>query len=149
MTARLSFTRILRHPPEKVWRALTTGAILADWLYPNDFRAVEGAAFTFHGPVQPHWNGKITGTVLTVEEHVRLSLRWRSDGVGNAPPLDTVVTFSLEPNGQGTRLTLEQDGFLPDQIRNRAGAQAGWPMLLDRLDHLLERVHGGQTCNPE
>ena len=53
MTARsqtesISFEFDLPHSPEKVWRALTEPALLAEWLLPVfDFRLERGAAFTF------------------------------------------------------------------------------------------------------
>jgi uncharacterized protein YndB with AHSA1/START domain len=33
--------RDLPHPPEKVWRALTQSALVAEWLMPNDFELKE------------------------------------------------------------------------------------------------------------
>jgi Uncharacterized conserved protein len=43
----------LRHPPEKVWRALTDPALLAEWLLPAiDLKLEPGAAFTLK--TQPH-----------------------------------------------------------------------------------------------
>lgn len=148
MMSALTLARSLSHPPEKVWRALTEGQILADWLFPNDFRAVAGQAFTFRSPAQPHWNGVITGTVLELERPQRLVIRWQADGVDGAPPLDTVVTFRLEPAGTGTLLHLQHEGFLPGQARNRSGAEAGWPRFLDRLDLTLQRLEGAATCKP-
>jgi len=149
MSAKLSFRRELRHPPSRVWRALTNSAILADWLFPNNFRAVEGENFTFKGPAQPHWDGTITGTVLSAEEPTRLSLQWKANSIDGARPLETVVTFTLEPFGSGTILLLEQDGFLPDQIRNRSGAESGWPRLLNHLEVTLQRLEGDQACTQE
>lgn len=39
--------REIRHPPEKVWRALTESELIASWLMPNDFWAEVGHRFTF------------------------------------------------------------------------------------------------------
>lgn len=144
----VTLTRVLRHPPDRVWRALTDSEILADWLFPNDFLAVVGQCFTFRCPAQPHWNGVVTGTVLTLDPPHRLSIRWQADGTDGAPPLDTVVTFTLEPSGTGTHLHLVQDGFLPGQTRNLAGAQAGWPRLLAQLDLTLQHLSGDESCKP-
>ena len=47
-TETLEFDFDLRHPPEKVWRALTDPELLAEWLLPVvGFELRPGAAFTF------------------------------------------------------------------------------------------------------
>ena len=32
--------RVIPHAPEKIWRALTQAAMIAEWLMENDFKAV-------------------------------------------------------------------------------------------------------------
>jgi uncharacterized protein YndB with AHSA1/START domain len=39
--------RLLPYPPDKVWRALTQSAMLAEWLMPNDFKPEVGHRFAF------------------------------------------------------------------------------------------------------
>ena len=41
-TETLVVERELPHKPEKIWRALTTPALIADWLMPNDFAPEPG-----------------------------------------------------------------------------------------------------------
>ena len=43
-TRSLVFERQMPHPPEKVWRALTRGALIAEWLMQNDFVSRGGAS---------------------------------------------------------------------------------------------------------
>lgn len=40
--------RNLRHPPEKVWRALTQQHLIEDWMMENDFRPEVGHRFAFN-----------------------------------------------------------------------------------------------------
>jgi uncharacterized protein YndB with AHSA1/START domain len=54
--------------------------------------------------------------------------------------LDTVVTFTLTPTAPGTRLSLLQSGFKPDQKRNFGGARYGWKMMGGTLVDLLARM---------
>jgi uncharacterized protein YndB with AHSA1/START domain len=54
--------------------------------------------------------------------------------------IDTVVTFTLRPTGSGTRLSLVQAGFKPDQKRNFGGARYGWKMMGGKLVDLLARL---------
>ena len=53
--------RDLPFPPARVWRALTTSQLMADWLMPNDFQATPGHAFTLRG----EW-GSVEGRVVAV-----------------------------------------------------------------------------------
>ena len=54
--------------------------------------------------------------------------------------LDTVVTFALTPTASGTRLSLVQSGFAPDQRRELGGARYGWSVMGGKLVDLLARV---------
>ncbi len=131
----LTFEFDLHHPPEKVWRALTDPALLAEWLLPSiGFELAPGAAFTFQAPPQPGWDGTVSCRFLKIEAQRKLSWSWV---VGD---IDTVVTFTLEPTATGTRLTLVQSGFKPDQRRNFAGARYGWRMMGGKLVDLLGRT---------
>ena len=134
-TESLSFDYDLHHPPEKVWRALTEPALLAEWLLPVvDLKLEPGAAFTFKAQPQPGWDGIVNCRVLEIEEHRKLSYRWV---VGD---IDTVVTFTLTPTESGTHLSVVQSGFRPDQKQNLAGARYGWKMMGGKLVDLLARI---------
>lgn len=125
----------LRHPPEKVWRALTDPALLAEWLLPVIGLQLEpGAAFTFRAPPQPGWDGVVDCRLLAIDAHRTLSWAWVAGGI------DTVVTFTLTPTASGTRLSVVQTGFTPDQRRNLNGARYGWNMMGGKLVDLLART---------
>ena len=133
-TDAISFEFDLRHSPKKVWRALTDPALLSEWLLPVvGFELVPRAAFTFKAPPQPGWDGTVSCRILEIDEPTRLSYAW---SVG---AMDTVVTFTLTPTASGTRLSLVQSGFRPDQKRNFGGARYGWRMMGGRLIEILEK----------
>jgi len=134
-TESISFEFDLHHSPEKVWRAITDPVLLAEWLLPVvELELQPGAAFTFKAPPQPGWDGIVNCRMLEIEIHKKLSYAWR---VGD---LDTVVTFSLTPTASGTRLSLVQSGFKPDQKKNFGGARYGWRLMGGRLVDLLART---------
>ncbi len=134
-TESIAFDVELQHAPAKVWRALTDPALLAEWLLPTvGYALAPGAAFTFQAPPQPGWDGSVSCQVLEVEAQRKLSYAWV---VGD---LDTVVTFALTPTETGTRLSIVQSGFKPDQKRNFGGARYGWRMMGEQLIDLLVRV---------
>ena len=126
----LILVRELRHPPEKVWQALTDPAHQREW-----------APFEADGSM---------GTVGTV------NLTW----VGTPTPIETRVTradapkvlqyndmrWELEALDSGTRLTL----WHKIDRRFIAWGAAGWHICFDVLDHLLSgtpigRILGGEA----
>ena len=136
-TGSLAFEFDLQHPPEKVWRALTDPALLAEWLLPVFDLALEpGAAFTFKTQPFPGWDGTVNCQMVESDPRRKLRYTWV---VGNME-IDTVVTFTLAPTASGTRLSLVQSGFKPDQKQNFGGARYGWRMMGGKLVDLLERM---------
>ncbi|ATO17478.1 ATPase [Micromonospora sp. WMMA2032] len=122
---RIGVDQFLPHPPAKVWRALTDSDLLERWLMPNDFRAVPGHHFTFRTVARPGqgFDGVVHCEVLELDEPRRLRWAWRGGS------LDTVVTWTLVPEGRGTRLFLEHAGFDPDdplQRRTFTLLDGGW-----------------------
>jgi hypothetical protein len=125
----LILVRELRHPPEKVWQALTDPAHLRDW-----------APFEVDGDL---------GTVGTVK------LTW----VGTPTPLETRVTqadapkvleyndtrWELEALGGGTRLTL----WINIDRRFIAWGAAGWHICFDILERLLAGEPIGRIAGAE
>ena len=132
----ISFEFDLHHPPEKVWRALTDPALLTEWLLPVlDLRLEPAAAFTFRAPPQPGWDGAVNCRFLEIEAPRKLCYTWAAGDF-----IETVVRFTLTPTASGTRLSLVQSGFRPDQKRNVAGARYGWKMMGGKLGDLLARL---------
>lgn len=136
-TETISFEFELHHEPEKVWRALTDPALLAEWLLPVVGLNLEpGAAFAFKAQPQPGWDGLVNCRFLEIEADRKLSYTW---AVGDMD-IDTVVTFTLAPTASGTRLSLVQSGFKPDQKQNFGGARYGWKLMGGKLVDLLAKI---------
>lgn len=102
------------HPPELVWRVLTTSDLMARWLMPNDFKPEIGHAFTFRSKPVPGANFSGTGAseVLALDPPKLLRISWADAEKPDDPA--TVVTWRLEPEGHGTRMFLEHTGFDQD-----------------------------------
>ena len=132
-TRTLVIEKEFSHPPEKVWRALTQGSLIKEWLMDNDFQAVVGHKFSFRATPVANWSGVIDSEVLVVEPEKKLSYSWGTLGV------DTAVTWTLAATKIGTLLRMEQSGFGPDQDANYKGAKYGWAKFIGNL----ERVVGG------
>ena len=136
MTQSVVVEKVMPHPPEKIWRALTQSALLADWMMENDFRPEVGCKFNFRREPVGEWNGVVDCEVLAVEPHRLLAYRWSPSG---DETLETVVTWTLTPAEGGTRLRMEQSGFGPGQERNFAGARYGWQKMMASLETVLAR----------
>jgi len=131
----LSMEFDLPHAPAKVWRALTEPALLSQWLLPVvGLRLEPGTTFAFQAPPQPGWDGTVNCTLLDLEPVRSIRYAWV---VGE---IDTIVTFTLVPTESGTRLSLVQSGFKPQQKQNFGGARYGWKMMGGRLVDLLART---------
>lgn len=130
-TRSLVIERELPHPPEKIWRALTDGPLIKQWLMDNDLQPVVGHRFSFRSTPVPNWNGIIDSEVLAVEPNRQLSYRWNSLG------LESVVTWTLTATDAGTHLRMEHSGFGPDQEKAYKGANYGWQAFLGNLERVV------------
>jgi uncharacterized protein YndB with AHSA1/START domain len=130
-TQTISMEYELPHAPAKVWRALTDPALLARWLMSTDLQPRPGHNFTFRSEPTPWWDGVVHCEVLEAEPQRRLRYTWKSGP--ESSPLDTVVTWTLTPTASGgTRLSLEQSGFVPSNKFAYDGAQKGWQRMIDQ-----------------
>ena len=106
---------------------LTDPALHAKWWAAGDVRPVVGHAFTLDmGP----W-GHQRCEVLAVEPERLFSYSFAPETLG------TVITWRLEPEGEGTRLTLEHSGFDVSSPMGRMafeGMGQGWPGLMARVE---------------
>ena len=122
---RLSFTRYLPHPPEKVWRALLEPEHLAAWFPARiDGERRAGAALRFvfeHGEGPPG-----DGTVLACQPPQDQDRR----GVFGFTWDAETLRFELAADGDGTLLS-----FLNtfDELGKAARDAAGWHYCLEML----------------
>ena len=127
---RIEREAVYPHSPERVWRALVDPDELAAWLMPNTFAAEVGHEFSLETGEHV---GTIQGEVLEIDEPKLLRCRW--SGVFG----DSVVTFELCPEGDGTRLRVRHDGFADPLPPEFEGFDDGWKQ---KLEQDLPRVLG-------
>lgn len=126
--------REMAHPPEKIWRALTQGELIKEWLMENDFQPSVGRKFRLRAAPFGKWDGVIDCEVLVVEPNQQLSYTWTTLG------LESVVAWTLTPTKTGTLVRIEQSGFRPDQEPNFKGARYGWNKFIGNLDRVVARL---------
>jgi uncharacterized protein YndB with AHSA1/START domain len=137
----LRYHRPLRHPPEKVWRAITESTNLRHWL-PCDIVGERRAGADIELPFWPDQvetyeleQPVLTGRILTWEPTSVFEWTWEGD----------VLRFELAPRGGGTDLTFTTWFADPDVA---GGAGAGYHICLDHLARLLDGDTGRALTDP-
>lgn len=130
-TLTLVIERVFPHSPEKLWRALTEGSLLAQWMMKNNFEPVVGHRFQFHSDPTSEWKYVLDCKVLVVDPPLRLSYTWSPSVDGP----EMIVLLTLTPADGGTRLRMEQSG-IPDE-RGKTRADYSWEKFLGDLDKVL------------
>jgi uncharacterized protein YndB with AHSA1/START domain len=139
----IAVDEFLPHPPARVWAALTDPESLTAWLMTTDFKPLVGHRFEFRtDPIEAtNFSGVIACEVLELRTEELLSYSWAD--AGNPAGLDSVVTWTLRPEGTGTRLFVEHRGFDPDDEQQqlaRTIMSGGWRThVFRRLDEFLAR----------
>jgi uncharacterized protein YndB with AHSA1/START domain len=125
--------------PEKVWAALTTAEGLAAWF--GDEAEIDARP---GGTAWMKWDTGYTADmrVERVEEPRVFGFTWHVFGLPEEDPRRTYVEFTLEPVGDGTRLTVVETGFaqLADDAYREAydGNTRGWASELGELVAYLD-----------
>ncbi|MFD1147378.1 SRPBCC family protein [Saccharothrix hoggarensis] len=114
----LRFERVLAHPRDKVWRAVTEPGELAHW-FPAEV-AIDGRAMTFSFPDEV-----TTGEVLEFDPPAVFAFRWNTD----------VLRFELLPHERSCLLVFTH--VLGDELGAGRNA-AGWDTCLAGLEARLD-----------
>ncbi len=128
-TYAITFVRRLAQPLAKVWAALTVPARLADWLAQAEIELRVGGRFELYWEAHDY---RMRGEVVELDPPSVIAWTWP------APEHPTsVVRWSLEPDGDGCRLTLTQSGLTRPPLRDVA---AGWHTHLEGLPKAVDGV---------
>ncbi|MCM1012209.1 MULTISPECIES: SRPBCC domain-containing protein [unclassified Brevibacterium] len=125
--------QFLTHPPHTVWRALTEPELLARWWAPGDIAPVVGHAFT----LDMGGFGEQPCTVTRVEPERLIAFTFAEGS------LDSTLTWTIEPEGTGTRLFLAHSGLDVDSPLGQQaykGMGSGWPGILATMESALTEV---------
>jgi uncharacterized protein YndB with AHSA1/START domain len=134
--------RVLRAPPERVYRAFLTAEALAKWLPPYGFTcSVERHEPKVGGTFQMSFTNFTTGNghsfggeyrELVPAERIRYTDRFDDPNL----PGEMVTTVSLKAVSCGTELQVVQEG-IPEQIPVEM-CYLGWQESLEQLARLAE-----------
>ncbi|WP_217711123.1 SRPBCC domain-containing protein [Actinomadura sp. NAK00032] len=137
---RIERETVLRHPVERVWAALTTAEGLSQW-----FGSVAEIDLRPGGRAYFRWDDldqESVATITIVDPPHRLAFTWPIEGWRGDEAPRTLVTFTLEPIAEGTRLRLVESGFIQaaDQVARTAheSNSHGWAAELADLETYLD-----------
>ena len=127
-------------PASRVWDVITDPAAIKEFMFGADVVT----DWTVGGPIvwRGQWEGKDyedKGFILEVEPGQRLVHTHFSplSGEADIPENYHTLTWTLEAQNQGTRLTLSQDGNASEEAA--AHAQGMWDMLVAAVKKIAER----------
>jgi uncharacterized protein YndB with AHSA1/START domain len=127
----LVFVRHFRHPPQRVWAALTDAEQLREWAPFAAGRDLDAPGDVTLTMISGDDTEDLQATVTRVEPPRRLEYTWGED----------LLRWDLAPEEPGTRLTLHHTVADRDWAPKAA---AGWHLCLDVAEHLLD----GQPIGP-
>jgi uncharacterized protein YndB with AHSA1/START domain len=139
---------LINAPVERVWELITEAEHLGRWF------GDAGAEIDLRpgGAIVLRWAeyGTNRGRVVAVEPHTRFSYRWApfKDPGGEEPDdgNSTLVEFTLQPEGDATRLRVVESGFASlatsdeQRAKNLNGNTAGWAQETGELREYAEKV---------
>jgi uncharacterized protein YndB with AHSA1/START domain len=123
--------------PQEVWEYLTKPELIEQWLMPNDFQPIVGHKFRF--VISQGKDGKSATIqhyceVLELIPYKKLSYSWKKDDMS----LNSKVSWTLIPKGNGTELQLVHNGFA--ELEAFISHNNGWPIVGSRLVELLNII---------
>jgi uncharacterized protein YndB with AHSA1/START domain len=129
-------------PPERVWRALADPSELSAWFQVTIEGVLAPGAELWMTARHTGYEGqRFRVRILEMTPPRRLAWQWHPGEVD--PAVDyaresmTTVTFTLEPMGRGTRLSVAETGFDQVSIARRAKVyrdnEGGWAEVLGWL----------------
>jgi|SRR5688572_22852353 len=135
-----SYVTYIGAAPDRVWQALTDGALTRQYWYgrrvESDWKV--GSTVTFWYEAEDGEAVSDRGIVLESKPPRRLSYTWQVQFIESMRDENpSRVTFEIEPEGEDSKLTLTHDELEPGGEVLPAVRQ-GWPVILCSLKSLLE-----------
>jgi uncharacterized protein YndB with AHSA1/START domain len=131
----IRFERRLRHPPQKVWAAITAPGAISRWFdethMPDPLEVGATIRFT-HSYVGMESHGEITA----LDPPHLIEWTW----IGGFGPASR-LRWEIQPDGDGSRLIMRQQVADPPVT---ARSMAGWHKCLDRMEAILD---GGEETS--
>jgi uncharacterized protein YndB with AHSA1/START domain len=129
-----TLTRSLAAKPQRVWDAFTNADEYAAWIWPSEWHSTCEIDLRVGGTfrVASEERGlSIQGVYAEIDPITRLVMNWTQTNRDG----DSLLTITIDPDGDGTSLVLTHENF-PDEA-SRADHERGWTDCLTRLPGYL------------
>jgi len=138
---------VYEQSPNEVWEYLTQPELIALWLMPNNFKPMHGHEFQFQTKPIPSLDldGIFYCKVLEIVPFQKLTYSWKGGSGNGVFTLDTVVEWSLEKYGNGTKLFLKQWGFKEANLAIFTAMTEGWQKNIQKMINHLNATNNGST----
>jgi uncharacterized protein YndB with AHSA1/START domain len=145
--SRIDRTIEVNAPPDRVWRVLTTAADLGTWFHVTvEGEFAQGAEVWMTSTSAGYEGQRFVVRVTEMTPPRRFAWQWHPGAVD--PAIDytrepwTTVTFTLEPSGRGTRLSVSETGFNEISLARRAKVYQdntqGWATVVGWIQQYAE-----------
>ena len=126
-------------PPNEVWEYLTQPELIALWLMPNNFKPIAKYEFQFKTNPIPSLDldGIFHCRIIEIIPFQKLIYTWKGGSGDGIFTLDTLVEWTLEKNGSGTRLLLKQTGFKETNLAIFNAMTNGWHSNIQKMISFL------------
>jgi uncharacterized protein YndB with AHSA1/START domain len=129
-----TLTRSIAAAPERVWAAFTNADEYAAWIWPSEWNTECTIDLRVGGEFRVASKERglsIQGVYAEIDPITRLVMNWTQTNREG----DSLLTITIEPDGDGASLVLRQENF-PDEA-SRADHERGWTDCLSRLPGYL------------
>lgn len=125
-----TFERVLDHPPEKVWKALTDPEEIEKWFVRTELEPREGGSYVEH---HDHVGLSMEGEITHWDPPRVFGHTWWADPDGAYE--EASILWEITPEGSGSRLVMTHQF---KELEGAEGTMAGWHICLDVLQAVLE-----------
>ena len=132
---------IINASKSKIWKTLTDPSLIKEYLYGTetitDWKV--GSDLIFQGD----WQGqpyKDKGNIMEITPEKILSYDYWSgfSGLEDVPENYSLVTYTIEDEGEMVRLRVKQTGFGSEE--NQSHSEAGWTQVLEKIKEIAEAL---------
>ena len=134
MLKEIRFTTYIAAKPERVWRAVETQELIRRWLGSRtEYEPGLGGRVRVYDSTGEYMMG---GKIVTWEPGRRMAFVWEQFAPTQHGP--TLFTFELQPEGDGTRVTLLHDHFEEVPEQDYLDYKQGWGTGEQQLARIAE-----------
>lgn len=131
-------TWFFKQSPEEVWEYLTNPELIEQWLMTTkNFKPVLGQKFQFTFTAKPgsRYDGVVHCEIMEIVPFSKLSYSWDGHLQDKSKYFNSMVSWTLLRQNNGTELQLEHNGFeILEDILNHTN---GWKSCLQKFeDHI-------------